>query len=689
MDNQNRGGNYVSVPRSEFPNRLSVFVGVMILIFAIILGKLVFLQVINAEEYHKMAMGQWVRDTRLNAKRGLIFDREGKKLAVNLGMYSVWIRPKDIEDVNKTADTLQKILLLDREYIMSCLTHKGNSKILKRWIPKETADLLFDIKKAEEIEERKLLYGIDIIEDIKRYYPYGTVGSQIMGFTNVDNVGISGLEKLYNTEMTGVRGRTVYTKARYFDELPFGNSKLTEPEDGYSVVLTIDEEIQEKVEKEAYKALVKTKANFVTVVAMNPKTGEILAMTTKPDYNPNERMDLLYSLDKPWELMGEQELEQVKKMPAEEKNKRVYERYRNRTITDMYEPGSVFKAVTGAVAVEENIVGDPFNDYKYFCDGRVTQVPGNLKCWYYPRTHGAETFANALQNSCNDALVQMALELKQDTLLKYYKAFGFGEKTGIELVGESKGILPSDPSTIKDIELATMCYGQGKIVVTPLQLITAVSTIVNGGNLMEPMIVDKLVDVEGNVISENEPKVRRRVVSEETSSIMRRVLETVVTKGGGKAAKIPGYRIGGKTGTAQKVVDGKYADGKYVSSFMGIAPIEDPEILVLTVVDEPRTGRYGSKMALPTSREVLRFALPYLKKNPKYTAEEKKWIEEQVEVPNFVGKKVRDIQAIADKNNVIVEFDRVMIKEEDEALEQYPSAGTKVNKLERVDIILK
>lgn len=679
----------MSVPRSEFPNRLAVFLGVMILIFGIILTKLIFLQVINAEKYHKMAMGQWVRDTRLSAKRGLVFDREGKKLAVNLGVYSVWIRPRDVKDVDKTADTLQEILMLDREYIKSCLTYKGNSKILKRWISKETADLLFEIKEAKKGETQKLLYGVDIIEDIKRYYPYGSVGAQIMGFTNVDNVGISGLEKLYNKEMTGVRGRTVYTKARYFDELPFGNSKLTEPEDGLSVVLTIDEKIQEKVEKEAYKTLVRTKANFVTVVAMNPKTGGIIAMTTKPDYNPNERMDLVYSIEKPWELMSETEMAVVNELPAAERNEKVYERYRNRTITDMYEPGSVFKAVTGAVAVEENIVGDPFNDYKYFCDGRVTQVPGKLKCWYYPRTHGAETFANALQNSCNDALVQMAMELKQDKLLKYYKAFGFGEKTGIELVGESKGILPSDPQTIKDIELATMCYGQGKIVVTPLQLITAVSAIVNGGDLMQPMIVDKLVDADGNIVKQNEPKIRRKVISKETSDIMKRVLETVVSKGGGKSAKIPGYKIGGKTGTAQKVVDGGYKDGKFVSSFMGIAPADDPEILVLTVVDEPRTGKYGSVMALPTSREVLRYALPYLKKNPEYTAEEKQWIENQVELPNFVGKTIDQIQSIADKNDLIVDFDRIIIKKTDQALEQYPEPGTMVNRLERVDIILK
>lgn len=671
----------MDIPRKEYPNRIMIFFTVMILIMTMIVGKLIHVQIFKAEEYHKRAMGQWVLDKRLNSKRGLVFDRNGKKLAVNKVMYSVWCRPKDIkvEELDDTILKLNEVLKIDEEYLRSCLTYKGNNKIVKRWITQEL---------AEPIKELNLR-GIDINEDVMRYYPYETVAAQIIGFTNVDNVGISGIEKLYEVQMTGVPGRTVLTKDAHLIELPYGTNKKTSPEDGLSVVLTIDKEIQEKAEKEAYKALQKTKAKNITVVVMDPKSGEILAMTTKPDYNPNKRNDLLYSVEKPWDLMSEEEQIRIKELPSEERQAFVYDRYRNKAITDMYEPGSVFKLITAAAALEENIAGDPFRDAKYFCDGRVTQVAGNLKCWYYPKTHGAETLAQALQNSCNDALAQIALELKQETLLTYIKAFGFGKKTGVGLVGETRGILPNDPNTIKNIELVTMSYGQGKIVVTPIQMATAVSAIVNGGELLQPMIVKEFVDVEGNIVEESEKKIRRRVISKETSALMRKAMEQVVTLGGGKAAKIPGYKIGGKTGTALKVVDGRYADGKFVSSFMGVAPMDDPQLLVLTVVDEPQGSIYGSRVALPVSREILRSGMKILKINPEYTPEEKKLMSKEIDVPNLIGKTAKEADQILNKINLIIDFDTIVYDENDKIIEQYPDVGIQLNPLDTVEVKLK
>lgn len=668
----------MDIPRKEYPNRVMVFFIVMIIIMGLIVARLIDVQIFKAEDYHKRAMGQWVQDKRLNAKRGLVFDRNGKKLSVNMGMYSIWCRPHDILDKSDTAKKINEILMLDEEYLMSCLNYDGNNKIIKRWINQTEADAIKEL----------YIKGIEINEDIMRYYPYDTIGAQLIGFTNVDNVGISGIEKLYNIKMTGVPGRSVLTKDAHMIELPYGGNKTTNPEDGLSVVLTINKELQEKAEKEAYKALKATHAKSITVIAMDPNNGEILAMTTKPDYNPNKRNDLIYSVEKPWELMGEAEKLRIKELPKEDQQALIYERYRIKAITDMYEPGSVFKLITASTAVEENIVGDPFKTQKYYCDGLVNQLPGGLKCWYYPRQHGPETLAQALQNSCNDALVQIALELKQETLLRYYKAFGFGSKTGIDFVGESRGILPKDASTIKDIELATMSYGQGKIVVTPIQMVTAVSAIVNGGELLKPIIVKAFVDVDGNTVEKHEKSITRKVISKQTSNVMRKAMESVVQLGGGKAANIPGYHVGGKTGTASKVVNGVYGKGKYVSSFMGVAPMNDPKIVVLTIVDEPQGSIYGSKVALPVSREVLRLAMKILKVNPEYTSEELKFINQEISVPNLVGKTAKEAEAIVKKLNLFVEFDKIIVGDNEKIIEQYPEMGVMLKSLESIEVKL-
>lgn len=669
--------------------------------------RLGYIQILQGNDLKKQALEQWARDITINAKRGTIYDAKGKKLAVSINTDTVICFPQDVmkastkkgtaindniqtdskilqiinsisniirnkkpikqqSEENKIdvktpeeiAETLSNILEMDYEEVYEKITKNSKYVIVKKWITRE---------QVEQIREADLS-GINIIDDTKRVYPYENFASYILGFTSVDQEGLYGIESTYNKYLTGVSGRWVVNTDGNGRELPYGFDEYYEPQNGLSVVLTLDETIQHFAEKAAERAYVDNNALKATVLVMDPNSGDILAMSSKPDYDPNNPREPLDETKKQeWENLSSQELQ-----------KEWFDMWRNPIVNDIYEPGSTFKLVTTAIALEENKTS---MDHTYYCDGYVREVKSYkpIKCWRYYNPHGSQTLAEALQNSCNDALARIGLDIGKDLFYKYLKALGFGEKTGIDLNGEASGIV-NHPSYMKDVNVVTQSFGQG-ISVTPLQLVNAVSAIVNGGNLMEPRIVKELIDEEGNVIEEFEPVIKRKVFSEETTKDMLDIMESVVTEGSGKNAYIPGYSVGGKTGTAQKVIDGKYAEGKYVTSFIAAAPTYDPKLVVLMTIDEPTGGSYyGSIIAAPLVGEIINETLKYMDVEPQYTEQELGLIEKSyVEVPEVRGKTIEEASKLLSKigldHNITLDIDSNTIVKD-----QFPQPGTEVLK---------
>ncbi|RKD34755.1 stage V sporulation protein D [Thermohalobacter berrensis] len=644
----------------------------MLLIVSIfVLGltiRLGYIQIVKGEELKKEALEQWTRDIPVKAKRGTIYDRKGKKLAISISTNTVWCRPADIENPKETAKIVANILEMDENEVLEKLTKKQSVVRVKMWIDKEKADAL----------RKENLKGIEIVDDNKRYYPFGNFASYILGHTNIDQVGQYGVEKTYNKYLTGTPGRWIKTADAVGRQLPYENEKFYEPENGLNLVLTIDETIQHFAEKAALEALVKNKAKKVSIIVMEPKTGDILAMASKPDYDPNN----------PREPLNEKLKEEWAKLPVNEQIKKWYDMWRNFPINDSYEPGSTFKIITAAAGLEEGVV-TPTS--QFYCDGFITSVEGaRLKCWRYYNPHGSETFVEGVQNSCNEVFVAVGQRLGKENMLKYIKGFGFGEKTGIDLTGEQSGIIPRSADSMREVNLATISYGQG-IAVTPIQLITAISAVANGGKLMEPRIVKELIDQDGNIIEKFKPEVRRKVISEETSKTLLKILETVVSTGTGKKAYVPGYRVGGKTGTAQKVINGRYADGKYIASFVAIAPVNDPKIAVLAVIDEPSNGEYyGGRIAAPVAGQVVKETLSYLDVEPQFTEEEKeKFNEKNVVVPDVRNKTLREAGRILLRLGLDYNTETLNVEKDSVVIDQFPLPGTKVNKDSLVELYVK
>jgi stage V sporulation protein D (sporulation-specific penicillin-binding protein) len=677
--------------------------------------RLGYIQLIKGEEYKKSAMENWARDITINAKRGTIYDARGKKLAVSVNSYSVTCFPADVKkggkpveaeaaasdekgsmvtnflkSINKTlfgkdkteteaakqipvntktpeetAKILSEILQMDYNEVLTKITSNTSYIVLKKWISDE---------QAEKIRGSQLS-GISVIEDNKRVYPYGNFAPYILGFTNVDQDGLYGVEATFNEYLTGVPGRMVVNTDASGRELPFGYNEYYESEDGLGVVLTIDEVIQHYAESAADKVLKDYNAKKATIIVMDPNTGDVLAMTTKPDYDPNS----------PKQPVSDQIKSEWASLPDKELQEAWFDMWRNPSVNDIYEPGSTFKLLTVTTALEENAAK---LSSKYFCDGYVRQIKGeNIKCWRYYRPHGEQTLSQAIQNSCNDALAQIGLDIGKDVFYKYLKAFGFEEKSGIKLNGEALGLV-KEPENMKDVDLVTQSFGQG-IAITPIQLVTAVSAITNGGELLEPRIVKQLIDENGNIVKSFDTVVRRKVISEETSKTMLQLMRESA-ESGTKQAYRAGYRIGGKSGTAQKVINGKYIEGKYVSSFVGVAPVDAPKAVTLVLVDEPdrSLGYYGSIVAGPVAADLLENIMKYYDVEPVYTEEELAGVQaKMVEVPELLGLTIAEatdklIRAGLESNVTIeVEADKIVKS-------QFPKAGEKVARGSIVTLIL-
>lgn len=655
----------MAAPSNASKKRLLFAFTIILVIVLGLIMRLGYIQIVTGEELKKGALEQWTKGIDIKAKRGTIYDRNGKELAISVSSHTVWASPANIDDPDSTAKKVAGVLNMDESVVYEKITKKTNVEKIKQWISME-----------ETKELRRLnIPGIEIVEDNKRFYPYEDFASYILGFTDIDNNGLYGIEKTYDKYLSGSPGRWVKTEDARGVQMPYDGEKVYEAEEGLNVVLTIDETIQHFTEKIAMETLTKTKAKNVSIVMMEPNTGDILAMSSLPQYDPNN----------PREPLDEAKKAEWENLPQEKLQKEWYNMWRNFAINDSYEPGSTFKSVVTAAALEEGVVDV---DTNFYCNGFVRDIPGGvIKCsrWYNP--HGAQTLKEGLENSCNVVFVNVGRKLGKEKLYEYIKAFGFGQQTGIELTGEQGGIIPVNTDVIKEINLATMSFGHG-IAVTPIQLVNAISAIANGGELMTPRIVSKLVDNEGNVVISNEPEVKRRAISKSTSDTMLKLMEGVVSDGTGSNAYVPGFRVAGKTGTAQKIIDGRYAPGKYIGSFVAIAPADDPKIALLVIVDEPEGIYYGGSVAAPAARDLIQETLTYLEVEPKFTEEEKEEYENTVVVPDVRNMNIQKAGKILTDSGFKYTTESYNINEKSMIIEQFPLPGTEVTKGSIIDLYL-
>ena len=588
----------MGAPSVSYKKRLLAALIVIASVFVVLIGRLAYIQIIDSDELQNRALSQWTRDTSLSAARGNILDATGVVLAQSGTAYKVVVWPPRIkaEERMRVATELAELLGLEYENVLAKISDASKQEvILARRVEREVVD---------QIAARKLGRGVGTAIDTKRYYPSGSLFSQLLGFTTVDGVGQSGLEQKYDKYLAGENGRMITETDNRSNPLAYGVQEIIEPVDGYSLVLTVDSVYQSALEKACKEALEVNNASTAQGILMNCKTGAVLAITTQPDYDPNDppRNDaaLLASVT------------------------------RNRVVADAYEPGSTFKLITLASALDSHAIDENFGIY---CPGYHIVNGEKIRCWK-SSGHGQQNLFEVAQNSCNPAFMAMAQAMGVETFYEYIYAFGFGASTGSGITGEASGIV-THQKYITENTLARIGFGQS-IAMTPLQLATAVSAVVNGGNLMQPYVLDRIVAQDGTVILQNEPTVVRRVIREETSALVREIAESVVTSGSGRNAAVPGYRIGGKTGTAQKYEDGKIAEGKLVASFVGFAPADDPEFVCLILVDEPQVGTvFGSTVAAPFVKQMLEETLRHAGYLPEGS-------EETVSVPELTGMSIAE-----------------------------------------------
>ena len=619
--------------------RLALCMAIFFGLFAVLGARLFYLQCIAAEDLQRRAQAQWTSESIIQPTRGMILDRNGTVLAQSATAYTVCASPRQVADAQAFAQLLSPILDMEASEIEQRVsdTSKGGVTI-KRQVSREVAQQLKTMQAEHEARDSDALDGLYLEEESKRYYPMGAFASQLIGLTTIDGVGQAGLESALDSYLSGKTGRVLEEIDGRGRELNYGASEYVAAVDGGNVRLTIDASIQSFCEQAAREAMSVNSAKAVRILAMDPQTGEILAMVNKPDYDLND--------------------------PPRDDVEALNELMRNRIVTDAYEPGSTFKILTSAAALDAGLVS--VNE-GFYCSG-TTYIDGSrVRCWGDP--HGAETFAEALQNSCNPVFVELGLRLGIERFYDYLDAFGIGSETGVDIPGEASGIVISE-STVKRVDLARIAFGQS-VAVTPIQMLTAACAVINGGNLMQPYVVGEIVDGNGETIMRAEPVTLGHPISEEMSATMRNLLERVVSEGGGKNAYIPGYRIGGKTGTAQIYVDGVVSSDKHIGSFLGFAPADDPQIALLVIVEEADVAiDYGSQTAAPFARDILEKSLAYLGVAPEADAEPV----EEVEVPDVSGMTLDEAeQALEDAG-----LESVSDGAGDAVIDQLPAAGARI-----------
>lgn len=600
--------------KTNIRKRTAVTAKIVAFAMLVLILRLANWQFVRGSEMQTSAIEQQTMDSVVTSKRGIIYDRNGKVLAQSVSVQTVTASPAEVKKSKKAAKTAKKLaelLNMDADEIEKKITKNSMYEIVARKIDNSTAE---KIRKAG-------LKGIYLIEDSKRTYPYGSLASHVVGFVGTDNQGLAGTEMVYDKYLKGMPGRMISAKSASGTEMPYKYEKYINPENGSNLVLTIDEVIQHFVEEELKQAVADYDVeNGAACIIMNAKTGEILAMATQPDFDLNQPFELTEDMQKQLEgLSGDER--------KTEYNKLLNKLWRNKAVVDGYEPGSTFKPFTGAMALEENLVG---RNEHFLCTGAVHVGGHTIHCWK-TAGHGSLTFSEGFENSCNPVFMALGARVGAKNFYKYFKKFGFTETTGFDLPGEASGTFHS-MDRFNDAEIATSSFGQS-FIVTPLQLITAYTAITNGGTMVRPHVAKELVDDDGNVIKSFDTQVIRQAISKETADTIRDILEGVVSNGTAKNAYIKGFRLGGKTGTSEKTPRGS---GKYIASFVGFAPANDPEIIGLVMLDEPMGGSHmGGQIAAPTFKKIFDEVLRYMGVEPQYTEEEAQTLDKTV--PNVVG----------------------------------------------------
>lgn len=702
-----------------------VIVGfVLVLGFGAVITNLVRLQLVNGETLKTDAVDQSLQSTQLTPSRGTIYDATGTKvLAQSTSVWTVALEPNYIDEGDdvKIAKGLSEILGLDYDAVLKKAQQNSYFVYVKRKVETEVRDEI-----VQYIKDEKIGRGITLMEDYKRYYPYGTTASTVLGFTGTDNQGLAGVETEYDSELSGTAGRLVSAKNAQGDDMPFQYDQYVQAQDGYDLVLTIDETAQSIVEKHLQAGLEACGAlEGGTAVLMNVKTGAILALSTKGDYDPNDPFTISQEAEDAIPEKVEDALQKAQEKEQQELNtlqlaidnaetdearaeaKKAladYERidvtalrdeltdqmwaeaqnkqWRNKAVSDTYYPGSVFKMVTGSMAMESGVASE---DSTYTCTGQwVFDDPtiDPISCWYHAG-HGTETLVDGICNSCNPYMIWLGQKMGRHTFFNFFEAFGFTQRTGIDLPGEADSLYFSEDE-LNIVELATSSFGQN-FSVTPIQMITAIAAVANGGYLVQPHVVDRMLDSDGNIVKTTDTSYKRQVISEDVSKRMTAILQKNATSESGKNGYVAGYRVAGKTGTSEKVAlyyqdlaEGNDRGMQYVVSYGGYAPADDPQYALLVFYDEPQIGgASGGTQAGPIFAAIMEEVLPYLGVDPQYTESEYENL--SATAPNVIGMTMAEAKSHLEEQG----FSGTVVGDaEDDALVtvQVPSPGASIPK---------
>lgn len=649
---------------------LIVCIAIVAVLGLVDVGRLFYLQVIAGEKYQIKAQQQQLSDTTVTAQRGTIYDSNMNIIAQSATVWNLYLNPKKINDDNRDliVNGISEALGLEEEDRTKLLenTKKETTYVeVAKKIENPQKVAVSDFLSSEEGKKAGLAAIIGMTQTTKRYYPANNFASTVIGFTGTDDQGLAGIEAYYDDVLTGTPGRIITAKDAVSNAMPNEFESRIDAQDGNSLVLTIDQNIQHYLDKGIEDVVNEYNAKGGYGIAMNPKTGEIYAITNKPDFN----------LNSPWIIDYESNRNKVEAITDEAERTKaqsnaVQAQWRNRVVSDIYVPGSVFKCFVASAALEEKVVS---LDYTYTCHGSIdVGAPKPIKCHKH-EGHGTQTFVQGLANSCNPFFITVGQKLGAANFYKYYTGFGFTEKTGIDLPGEASPYFKKEEELKNQVTLASASFGQTNSI-TPIQMCTAIGAIANDGKLMQPYLVKEVLDANGNTVSKTEPTVKRQVISEETAEKVRGMMENVVANGTGKNAYVAGYHVGGKTGTSEKL--GEYVEGvdrkKYLVSFAAMAPADDPEIVLLIIIDEPDQDLGGGVLCAPIAASVIEQAMKSLNVEPKYTEEEQAKVD--LKMPNLVNSSVSGAKATLTDGG----FKYKIVGDGDTVVKQSPTQGVSV-----------
>ncbi len=636
--------------------RIMIALGLCSAVIIYLIVRLVYIQVIKSEYYTQKAYEQQTRERKVEAKRGTIYDATGEKvLAQSVSVSIVTVVPSNVDNKEEVATKLAEILSLNKDDVLAKLNKKSSSETIATKVDEDTAQKILEYIDENDVE------GLRVDEDTERIYPYKDLLSHVLGFVGTDNQGLNGVEAYYDEELSGIDGKIVGSTDGQGRETPFTNEQYVDPVDGNDIVLTVDATIQNITEKYLKKAYEENDCQYATAVVMRPKTGEVLAMATMPNYDSND----------PFTPNTDELKEKWDTLTKEEKSDALEAMWRNKAISDTAEPGSTFKIVTATAGLEENIVG--MDDVVFNCSGSMQISNWTIKCWKYPNSHGNESLRQGIMNSCNPVFMQLSQRIGISTYYKYLQAFNLNSKTGIDLPGEAAGIIHEENS-MTAVDLATTSFGQ-TISITPLQTAVNYCAIANGGYLVKPYIVKEIKSGNNGFKKTTQSQIVKQIMSSQTASQILSALEDTVETGTGKAGQVSGYRVAGKTGTAE---EGRGENSTYMASFVGIAPVNDPELVVVITIYDPQgpLGHQGSTICAPVAGSIIDETLRYLDIEPDYTLEETDT--KETLIPELVGKTFAEAKKEVESLGFSIATDNE-IKDDEIIKDQIPKSGASLS----------